>query len=139
VFEEPRLIPPLIEEVLRYEPPAQSSLRIVTEDAEIGGVRVPRGAVLAVLLGSALRDENVFPEAERFRLEREGPSHLPFGHGVHFCLGAMLARLEARLGLEALVSRVRGVHLTQREVRWSQSFIARGPLALPVHFPTRTG
>jgi cytochrome P450 len=138
VFAEPRLIPRLIEEVLRYEPPAQSSLRLVTEDTELGGVRVPRGALVAVLLGSALRDEQRYPEADRFDLDREGPSHLPFGHGIHFCLGAQLARMEARLGLEALLARVRGVCLTRQEVSWSQSYIARGPLCLPVRFEPRT-
>ncbi|WNG24081.1 cytochrome P450 [Cystobacter fuscus] len=139
VFAEPRLIPRLIEEVLRYEPPAQSSLRLVTEDTELGGVRVPRGALVAVLLGSALRDEQRYPEADRFDLDREGPSHLPFGHGIHFCLGAQLARMEARLGLEALLARVRGVSLTGQEVSWSQSYIARGPLRLPVRFELRAG
>ncbi|MFY0572968.1 cytochrome P450 [Cystobacter fuscus] len=139
VFDEPRLIPRLIEEVLRYEPLAQSSLRLVTEDTELGGVRVPRGALVAVLLGSALRDEQRYPEADRFDLDREGPSHLPFGHGIHFCLGAQLARMEARLGLEALLARVRGVSLTGQEVSWSQSYIARGPLSLPVRFELRAG
>jgi cytochrome P450 len=137
VSEDPRLIPRLIEEVLRYDPPAQSSLRLTTEDTEIGGVRVPRGAVVAVLLGSAMRDEQRFAHADRFDLDREGQSHLPFGHGIHFCLGVMLARMEARLGLEALFSRIRGVSLTQPEVRWSQSYIARGPLSLSVRLEPR--
>lgn len=136
VLAEPRLIPRLIEEVLRYEPPAQSSLRLVTEDTDIGGVRVPRGALVAVLLGSAMRDEQRYPEADRFDLDREGQGHLPFGHGIHFCLGAQLARMEARLGLEALLARIRGISLTRREVPWSQSYIARGPLSLPVRFHT---
>ena len=138
VLEEPRLISPLIDEVLRYESPAQSSLRVTTEEVEVGGVRLPPGAVVAVLLGSALRDEQRFPEADRFRLDREGSSQLSFGHGIHFCLGALLARMEARLGLEALFSRIRGVRLTQHEVRWSQSIIARGPLALPVVLLSRS-
>jgi len=137
VSEDPLLIPRLIEEVLRYEPPAQSSLRLTTEDTEIGGVRVPRGAVVAVLLGSAMRDEQRFAHADRFDLDREGQSHLPFGHGIHFCLGVMLARMEARLGLEALFSRIRGVSLTHPEVRWSQSYIARGPLCLSVRLEPR--
>jgi hypothetical protein len=141
VRDEPRLIPRLIEEVLRYDPPGQSSIRLVTEDVELGGVPIPQGAVVVVLLGSAMRDEQRFAEPDRFNLDREGQSHLSFGHGIHFCLGAMLARMEARLGLEALLSRIRGVSLSGREVQWSQSIIARGPVALPVrlephdHFP----
>jgi hypothetical protein len=134
VREDTRLIPRLIEEVLRYDPPGQSSIRLVTEDVELGGVRIPQGAVVAVLLGSAMRDEQRFAEPDRFNLDREGQSHLPFGHGIHFCLGAMLARMEARLGLEALFSRIRGVSLTGQEVQWSQSIIARGPVSLPVRF-----
>lgn len=138
VLTQPRLIPPFLEEVLRYESPAQSSLRVVTEEVELGGVRVPRGALVAVLLGSALRDEQRFPEADQFRLERPGPNPLAFGHGIHFCLGAMLARMEARLGLESLGARIAGVQLTQAEVSWSQSYIARGPRVLPVRLLPRT-
>ncbi|SEM22051.1 Cytochrome P450 [Stigmatella aurantiaca] len=137
VREDPRRIPLLIEEVLRYEPPAQSSLRLVTEDTDLGGVRIPRGALVAVLLGAALRDEQRFTEADRFHPGREAQAHLPFGHGIHFCLGAMLARMEARLGLEALFRRIRGVSLTRQEVQWSQSYIARGPLSLPLRWEPR--
>ncbi|WP_225410676.1 cytochrome P450 [Stigmatella hybrida] len=137
VSEDPRRIPALIEEVLRYEPPAQSSLRLVTEDTDLGGVRIPQGALVAVLLGAALRDEQRFAEADRFNPGREAQAHLPFGHGIHFCLGAMLARMEARLGLEALFRRVRGVSLTRQEVQWSQSYIARGPLSLPLRWEPR--
>jgi hypothetical protein len=132
VRADPALIPRLIEEVLRYEPPGQSSLRLATEDVEISGVTVPRGATVVVLMGSAMRDESRFPQADRFILDRENQGHLSFGHGPHFCLGAMLARMEARIGLEALFSRIRGFSLSQREISWSQSIIARGPLALPL-------
>ncbi|WP_309890343.1 cytochrome P450 [Archangium sp.] len=126
------LIPRLIEEVLRYDPPGQSSLRLTTEDVALSGVTIPRGSLVVALMGAAMRDERQFPDAERFSLDREGQSNLSFGHGPHFCLGAMLARLEARLGLEALFSRLRGFSLSPGEVRWSHSIIARGPLALPM-------
>ncbi|HEX8820170.1 MAG TPA: cytochrome P450 [Archangium sp.] len=128
----PALIPRLIEEVLRYEPPGQSSLRLTTEDVELSGVKIPRGSLVVALMGAALRDERQFPEADRFSLDREGSSNLAFGHGPHFCLGAMLARMEARIGLEALFSRLQGFSLAPGQLRWSQSIIARGPLALPL-------
>ncbi|NMO19064.1 cytochrome P450 [Pyxidicoccus fallax] len=136
VLADPRLIPRLIEEVLRYEPPAHSSLRLATEETEVGGVRIPSGATVVVLLASALRDERQYPQADRFDLTRGGQSHMVFGHGVHYCLGAMLARLEARLGLEALFPRLRDFSLAPGPIAWSRSLIARGPLALPLRlFP----
>ncbi|WNG46634.1 cytochrome P450 [Archangium minus] len=132
VRENPTLIPQLIEEILRYDPPGQSSLRLTTEDVVLSGVTIPRGSVVVALIGAAMRDEGRFPQADRFILDRENQGHLAFGHGPHFCLGAMLARMEARLGLEALFSRIRGFSLSRRDVTWSQSIIARGPLALPL-------
>ncbi|QRK05673.1 cytochrome P450 [Archangium violaceum] len=132
VRENPTLIPRLIEEVLRYEPPGQSSLRLTTEDVVLSGVTIPRGSVVVALIGAAMRDEGRFPQADRFIIDRENQGQLAFGHGPHFCLGAMLARMEARLGMEALFSRIRGFTLARRDVTWSQSIIARGPLALPL-------
>jgi hypothetical protein len=132
VLEDPSRIPRLLEEVLRYEPPGHSSLRLVTEDTELSGVRLPRGSLVVVLLASALRDERKFPDGERFLLDRGASANLAFGHGIHFCLGAMLARLEARLGLEALFSRIRGFSRSEGPLRWSHSLIARGPIALPL-------
>jgi hypothetical protein len=133
VRENPTLIPRLIEEVLRFEPPGQSSLRLTTEDVELSGVTIPRGSIVVALVGAAMRDESRFPQADRFLLERESQSTLAFGQGPHYCLGAMLARMEARLGLEALFSRIRGFSLPRKELDWSQSIIARGPRALPLH------
>ncbi len=137
VLADPGLLPALIEEVLRLEPPGHSSLRLATEDAELSGVRIPRHAVLVVLLAAALRDEERFPHADQLVLDRERTSHLPFGHGVHYCLGHLLARMEARLGLEALFSRIRAFHLREREIQWTQSLIARGPVSLSVHLEPR--
>ncbi|HLL02691.1 MAG TPA: cytochrome P450 [Myxococcaceae bacterium] len=134
VLADRRLIPRVLDEVLRYEPSGHSSLRIVTEDTELSGVRLPRGAMVVVLMAAALRDERQFPQADRFLLSRDRPSHLAFGHGVHYCLGALLAKLEARLGLEAVFSRVRDFSRPARELQWNPSLIARGPLALPLLF-----
>lgn len=133
VLADPSLLPRLLEEVLRFEPPGHSSLRLVTEDTELSGVHLPRGSIVLVLLASALRDERHFPQADRFLLDRERASHLAFGHGVHYCLGALLARLEARLGLESLFSRLQDFSRASPELPWSPSLIARGPLVLPLH------
>jgi cytochrome P450 len=129
------LVPRLVEEVLRYEPPAHGVLRVTTAPTELAGVGLPQGAWVLLLLGSANRDEARFPEGERFDIDRAGSVHLPFGHGIHFCLGASLARLEARLGLEALVSRFRGI-APRGPVTWNQSLSVRGPRVLPVELST---
>jgi cytochrome P450 len=123
------LIPRLVEEVLRYEPPVRAVYRLVTGDTTLAGVPLSRGSKVLVILGSANRDEDRFADADRFDLDRSGPSTLPFGHGVHFCLGAPLARLEARLLLEALLPRVGGLSLTG-PIAWRRSLSVRGPLSL---------
>jgi cytochrome P450 len=136
VREDSSLLPRLVDEVLRYEPPAQAVMRVTSAETELGGVRFPQGTWVMVLLGSINRDETHFPDAERFDLDRPGPQNLPFGHGIHFCLGASLARLEARLGLEALLSRFRG--FTPRgAVLWNHSLSIRGPRVLPVELIPR--
>lgn len=125
------LIPRLVEEVLRHEPPVRAVYRLVTGDTELAGVRLSRGSRVLVILGSANRDEDRFADADRFDLDRAGASTLPFGHGIHFCLGAPLARLEARLALEALLPRIRGLSVAG-PVAWRRSLSVRGPLSLPM-------
>jgi cytochrome P450 len=94
-----------IEEILRYEPISQMIARYVSSDAEFHGEKVPEGSALVMLTGSANRDERVFPNADRFDIHRPIAHHLGFGYGAHFCLGASLARLEARVGLEEVLNR----------------------------------
>ncbi|WP_375772991.1 cytochrome P450 [Archangium gephyra] len=133
-------IPRFIEEVLRYEPPTQLSFRLAVQDVELSGTKVPAGSLVLGLVGSANRDERVFEQPERFLPGRDkATQHLSFGYGVHFCLGAQLARLEARLGLEALVSRISGLRLRSPEVQWLSGFTIHGPEALPVELiPARS-
>ncbi|WP_437674812.1 cytochrome P450 [Sorangium sp. So ce131] len=126
------LIPAFIEEVLRYEPPVHAAPRTTTQEVELGGVTLPRGAPLLVLLGSATRDEAHFPDGDRFDLERTGPKHLPFGHGVHFCLGAPLARMEARLALDVLFDRVGGLSRGAEPMTWHRTLVVRGVGSLPI-------
>ncbi|QRK04207.1 cytochrome P450 [Archangium violaceum] len=126
------LIPRFIEEVLRYEPVAQTLLRLTTAETELGGVRLPAGSHVMLLLGSACRDEAQFPNSESFDLDREGSQSMPFGHGIHFCLGAPLARMEARLALNALLDRCGGLVRDAAPVQWHASIVVRGPTVLPL-------
>jgi len=125
------LIPKLLEEVLRYEPPVRAVYRLAVNDAELSGVRIPKGSKVLVLIGSANRDEAHFPDADRFDIDRGIVNHLPFGHGIHFCLGAQLARLEGRLALTALLPRIRGLSVAG-PIEWRRSVSVRGPLSLPI-------
>ncbi|WNG45446.1 cytochrome P450 [Archangium minus] len=129
---EPALVPSFIEEVMRYETPGKATFRLTLEETELGGVRLPRHSLLVILMGAACRDEAYVPNAEKFLLGREGQGNLPFGHGAHFCLGAALARLEARVALEALLPRIRGLSRKQEPLRWIPSIQVRGLTTLPV-------
>ncbi|HEX8439120.1 cytochrome P450 [Archangium sp.] len=129
---EPRLLGSFIEEVLRYESPAQATFRLTTAETELGGVKLPQHSVLILLLGSACRDEQYVSDGERFVLGRKEPANLPFGHGIHFCLGAPLARLEARVALEALLPRIQGLSRRPEAPRWHPSIQIRGLVRLPV-------
>jgi cytochrome P450 len=125
------LIPKLVEEVLRYEPPVRSVYRLVMEDVELSGVRIPKGSRVLLLIGSANRDEAHFPDAERFDIDRGGMNNLPFGHGIHFCLGAPLARLEARVALEELLPRIQGFSAAG-PAQWRRAMSIRGLHTLPL-------
>jgi cytochrome P450 len=125
-------IPTFVEEVLRYEPPAQAVMRLTTTDTELSGTRLPAGTHLMLMLGSASRDESQFPDGGRINLDREGAHTIPFGHGIHFCLGAPLARLEARVAVEALLDRCGGLSRDAGPVQWSPSVVVLGPVALPL-------
>ena len=126
------LIPAFLEEVLRYEPPAQAAPRMATQEVEVGGVKLPKGAPLLAMLGSANRDEAYFPDGDRFVMDRTGPKNLSFGHGVHFCLGAQLARMEGRLALEALLDRVGRLERGPDPMTWHRTLVVRGPGSVPV-------
>jgi cytochrome P450 len=133
-------VAPWIEETLRYDTSSQMLARYVVSDTELAGVTIPAGAKALVLLGSANRDERVFSDPASFRIDRdraEVSQILSFGTGRHFCLGANLARLEARIVLEELVRRVEhfDVH-ADRAVRVHSTSV-RGFAELPVTFSVR--
>jgi cytochrome P450 len=134
LVQRPRLIPNAIEELLRYEAPSPVQGRTVMRDVEWHGVAVPAGSVILLLTGSAGRDERQYPDPDRFDVEREVGRHVSFGYGAHFCLGASLARLEARVALEEVL-----VRFPRWEVDWSgaervTTSTVRGFAKLPIRF-----
>jgi cytochrome P450 len=130
VRRDPSRIPALVEEALRYDSPVQCVFRTATVDVEIAGVLVPAGATVAALLGSANRDERRFPEPDVFDVARDTHGHLGFGFGEHFCLGSALARLEARVALEALVPVLERSQPDSASRELVDSFLVRGPKKL---------
>jgi cytochrome P450 len=130
VVADPSLVPDLVEETLRFDAPVQLVFRTATRELELRGARIPRGATVALLLGSANRDERRFPDPDRFDVGRDARGHLGFGFGAHFCLGASLARLEARVALGALVPLLGRVERTSPDRSRLDSFLVRGPRRL---------
>ena len=106
LVEDRSLVPNAVEEILRYQPPALQSCRYVTRDVELHGRTVPEGSALMLLMASANRDDRVFPpDGDAFDVTRTINHHLTFGYGIHFCLGAALARLEARIAIDEILQR----------------------------------
>jgi cytochrome P450 len=130
---EPALSASAIEEVLRYSSPVQMDPRWLTREVEIAGVKLEPGRFVVSWLGSANRDEGVFPEPERFDIGREDNHHLAFGFGIHYCLGANLARLEARVALETLLQRTESFERTDSQLLpLHPSIVFRGVTELPL-------
>ena len=135
---DPRGIPDALEEMLRYESPAQALPRRVLNDVTLHDTTIPAGAQVRLVWGAANRDEREFEEPERFDITR-APRHLGFGHGTHFCLGARLARLEARVAFEELLARMPEYELTD-DPGWLTSIWARSHRRVPVRTgPAPTG
>ena len=129
------LIAPLLEEVLRYNPPVQIIFRHTTADTELSGVRIPKGSAVMPILASANRDETKFADAEAFDIDRKIEVPLmSFGQGPHFCLGNYLSRMEARSALEVALSRFETLEVIDDHIHWLDSYFARGPHTLPVRF-----
>ena len=130
----PELIESAVEECLRYESPVQMTGREAKEDVVIRGTHIPAGERVLTLIGAANRDPLQFPDPDRFDITREENKHLAFGHGIHFCLGASLARLEGQIAIGTLVRRLPGLKLETGAPEWRDAFTLRGLKALPVSF-----
>jgi cytochrome P450 len=128
---DPRLLPTAIEELMRFDSPLQLFERTATEDVAIGGVTVPRGKKIAALLGAANHDPAVFGAPETLDVGRVDNPHISFGAGVHFCVGAPLARVELQATFGALLERTSSIELGGEPVRRPQ-FVIRGLAELPV-------
>lgn len=106
LVDDPTLIPNAVEEMLRFEAPSPIQARYVTQDVEIHGRQVPEGSIMTLLTGSAGRDGRQYENPDTFDVRRKINGHVSFGHGLHFCLGAALARMEARVAMEELLKRI---------------------------------
>jgi cytochrome P450 len=132
LHDDPGLLPGAIEELLRYDGPVQRTGRMAARDIEIGGVPIPEGSLVLGLLGAANRDPAHFAEPDRLDLGRVEPRHLGFGSGIHYCLGASLARLETQVAIGTVLRRFPTLTLAVECPTWRPSSTLRGLEALPV-------
>jgi cytochrome P450 PksS len=133
--KDPQLIEPAVEELLRYASPVEvSTERIAREDITVSGVRIPRGDLVFAVLASANRDERYFKDPNTLDLGREPNKHVSFGMGIHYCLGAPLARLEGQIAIQTLVNRFPNLRLARpaESLKWRTGILMRGPKQLPV-------
>jgi cytochrome P450 len=121
---------PAVEEVLRYSSPVPQLCRVTTADVVRHGATIPAGSQVVMVFAAANRDPREFTDPDRFDVGRRIDRHLAFGHGIHHCLGAALARLQARAAVEAVLDRFPDYALTDDTVEWLPSGHARGPVGL---------
>lgn len=131
---DPSLAKSAVEEVLRYDPPVQMIVRFSRDDMNVDGDTIPKGQGVLLLIGSANRDPEQFPDPDRFDIARERNHHIAFSAGIHFCLGASLARLEGQIALSALVRRLPEMKLATEIPEYKENIILRGLASLPVAF-----
>jgi cytochrome P450 len=133
------LVPSAVEEVLRYKSPVQSMFRVAAVDVEVGEQKIRAGQTVLSWIGSANRDESVFAEPDEFNIDRKPNPHVAFGHGIHMCLGASLARLEARVALTALIERLGQIKRENPDQRLEpiKNYIIHGVRHLPIVFSSK--
>ena len=134
VREAPELLPAALEEVLRYRAPLQLIFRQTVREVQVRGKTIPAGKLVLAMVGSANRDGEQFTDPERFNIHREPTPHLAFGHGMHFCIGAALARIEARVAMEALLRLPRGFRLARTRWEPQHALSVYGPKRLHIRF-----
>jgi len=132
LVDDPGLVPAAVEELLRYEPPGPVVARYVAADAEFQGRSVPAGSAILFLIAAANRDNDRFADGDRFDINREPLAHLTFGHGIHFCLGAALARIEGRVVLDEILQRFPEWEVDLDGARLASTSTVRGFETLPV-------
>jgi cytochrome P450 len=139
---DPSLLPAVVEEVLRYASPAgMTTLRFTLEPVVVGGVEIPEGEFVQVLLGGANRDPEVYDHPDRFDVRRKSVSNLAFGHGIHHCVGAPLARLEGQIAIGRLLARFPDLALAVEpsSLKWRTSTLFQGLEELPLKLSTTGG
>jgi cytochrome P450 len=137
---DPTTIPNFVEECLRLEGPIKGSFRLALQDTSLAGVPIPAGSVTMAVIGAANRDPHVFENPDRFDARRSNARrNIAFGHGEHFCIGASLARAEARISFERLLARLDDIRLVDPgALSYVESFIIRGLNRVPVRFRRRS-
>ena len=131
---DPDMVIRTVEEVQRYDPPVQFRNRTTLSDINIAGVTIPKGATVVLLFGSGIRDPTRFPDPDRFDPDRTDNEHFGFGRGIHYCVGAPLARMEAHIALNALVRRLVNPRLVTDPPPYRELASLRGPQHLAVTF-----
>jgi cytochrome P450 len=132
--EDPGLMVTAVEELLRYDGPVQRTARIPSEDVTIGGLLIPKGELVMPFIGAADRDPAQFRDPERLDITRTDNRHIAFGWGIHFCLGAPLARIEGQIAIGTIVRRLPNLRLATEAPAFRQSLTLRGLSTLPVTF-----
>ncbi len=132
--EHPEIISSAVQELLRYDGPVQATSRRAKEDVVLGGKQIQAGQNVLVSLGSANHDPAQFADSDQLHLQRLENRHLSFGQGIHFCLGAPLARLEAEIAFNTLLRRLPQPHLEEERVEWETGMVFRGLKTLPLLF-----
>lgn len=136
--DDPSIIAGAVEELLRYDGPVQATSRVALRDVELQGKQVKEGQILITFLGAANHDPRQFREPGVLDLTREDNRHLGFGMGIHYCLGAPLARVEAQIAIPALLKRYPDAELEVAQPQWGSSFILRGLKSLPLRSGRQT-
>ncbi len=132
--DDPGIVKPAVEELLRYETPSQHTARIAPADMIVGGKLIRKGDAVMAVMAAGNRDPERFAEPDRLDLLREDNRHLAFGWGPHFCFGAPLARMEARIAFTTLLKRLDDIRLTGDALEWRRNSGLRGLCALPIEF-----
>ena len=131
------LLPKAIEEIIRFESPLQRQTRVVKDDADFSGHSMRKGQIVFLMIGAANRDPTVFSNPDQFDIQRTENPHIAFGAGIHFCIGAPLARLEAELALRTLLQSFPDMTLGDDQIKWSKTAALRCPQSLEVHLGPR--